>query len=284
MAQNVDSERRRKLMDLARWHDEWQTRHRVDDAEWVPEGAGAGNARPPSPEAEREFMRRADEIMGRDPDAGRDFLAEAREMLGRGPGTEERGDEGQMPLPAARTRDEAHLYLDMRPCERCGSVDAEWESALVDDDGTPVRRYRGGCGGCGELREYLFALPERPLIPGPDDIVFFGGPEPSALLDPGEWLLVADLCARAAAVPACASAQDTGSANELAEARYNLAVAVAAIVEILKFVPEGAGVVPEPAFFSPRGSAMYRQEPGRFDRRRLLIVRDTYRDMLDRMV
>jgi hypothetical protein len=92
MAKDMDPERRRKLSELARWHDEWQTRHQVDDAEWVPDGADAGHAQPPSADAEREFMRRADEIMGPDPDAERDFLAEAREMLGRDPETGERKD------------------------------------------------------------------------------------------------------------------------------------------------------------------------------------------------
>lgn len=71
MALEMDPERRRKLMELARWHDQWQTEHQVDDAEHVPEGAdSAEHRRPPSPEAEREFMTKAREIMGLDPETG----------------------------------------------------------------------------------------------------------------------------------------------------------------------------------------------------------------------
>ena len=71
MALRMDPERSRRLMELARWHDEWQQRHGVDDTEWTPEGATAEDRkRSPSPEAEREYMTRAREIMGLDPETG----------------------------------------------------------------------------------------------------------------------------------------------------------------------------------------------------------------------
>ena len=35
-----------------------------------------------------------------------------------------------MPFTVARSRDEAHLYLDLHPCDECGSVDTTWDSAL----------------------------------------------------------------------------------------------------------------------------------------------------------
>jgi len=179
-----------------------------------------------------------------------------------------------MVLPVARTRDEAHLYLDLHPCERCGGVDVAWDSAPVVD-GTPARRYAGVCGECGASREFVFAEPERSLEPGPDVAVLFGGSEPSRLLDPGEWMLVADLCAQAAAVPE--------GAEPDAEARYSLAVAVAAVEEIIKFLPPGGDAVPEPAFSSARGRTVYHQERGRFHRRRLYLVRNSYRDSLTEM-
>lgn len=180
-----------------------------------------------------------------------------------------------MTLPAARTRDEAHLYMDMNPCERCGDVEVVWESALTDRDGVPARRYWGNCGDCGAHREFVFALPERPLAPEEGALVFFGGPEPSRLLDPGEWLLVADLCAQAAAAP--------DGSPPAADARESLAIAVAAVNEILKFVPAGENAVPESAFWTDRGRTVHQQEPGRFTRRRLLIVRDAYQDALYRV-
>jgi hypothetical protein len=265
VALQMDPERRRKLMELARWHDQWQAEHQVDDAEFVPEGADSERRRPPTPDAERDFMARAREIMGLDPESGH-----------RRQGSE------PAPLPVARTRDEAHLHMDMHPCERCGSVDIAWESSLTDRDGVPARRYAGTCGECGQPREFVFGVPDRPTLPGSGDVVVFGGPERSQLLDPGEWLLVADLCAQAAAVPQDGRAEAGGQTTVDSEVRYNLAVAAAAVEEILKFVPPGADAVPEWAFFSDRGLTVYHQEPGRFDRRRLAIVRDTYREALDR--
>jgi hypothetical protein len=178
-------------------------------------------------------------------------------------------------LPVARTRDEAHLYMDLHPCDACGAVDVTWHSALTDGDGVPARRYSGRCEGCGAAREFVFALPERPALPGPQDVVFFGT-DRSQLLDAGEWLLVSDLCAQAG------SALADGDAGRL-EARQSMAIAAAAVAEVLKFVPVGADEVPDGAFWSERGRTVREQEPGRFRRRRLTIVRETYQDALDRM-
>ncbi|HKT03696.1 MAG TPA: hypothetical protein VJT31_29565 [Rugosimonospora sp.] len=72
MALQMDPERRRKLMELARWHDEWQAKHGVDDVEFVPEDAADHPERGyPTAEAEREYMHRAREILGQDPETGR---------------------------------------------------------------------------------------------------------------------------------------------------------------------------------------------------------------------
>src|SRR5436305_173955 len=155
----------------------------------------------------------------------------------------------------ARTRDEAQLFLDLRPCERCGSVDMTWESALVFvdgraarsyfatcpacglerkftfwaadarslpartaaeaqvflallpcerctatetdwdhgalfflDDGGRAENYVGRCDRCGNVREVAFALPDPADGAGGSR---FGGPEPSRLLDPAEWMRLA---------------------------------------------------------------------------------------------
>jgi hypothetical protein len=186
-------------------------------------------------------------------------------------------------LPAARTPDEANLYLDLHPCERCGAADVAWESAMIDDGRAQAYRYHGTCATCGALREFFFAVPSQPTprraATGPDGGVSFGGPEPSQLLDPGEWLLVAEMCARVATVPD-GSAADSPAQRE---ARESLTVAAAAVDEVLKFVPAGTNTVPESAFWSARGRAVLHQEPGRFHRRRLLIIRDSYEESLARM-
>ncbi|MFI7129673.1 hypothetical protein ACIBQ1_28515 [Nonomuraea sp. NPDC050153] len=172
-----------------------------------------------------------------------------------------------MAFAVARTRDEAHLYLDLHPCA-CGSVDTTWHSGLVSVEEGLVNRYSGVCGECGTPREYLFGLPERPVLP--TGYPTFGGAEPSELLDAGEWMWVADLSAGNVPV------------DDQAEARRTLRVATAAVEEVVKFVPPGADAVPDDGFWSERGQRMRATDPGRFQLDRLLIVRDTYQDLAGR--
>ncbi|MEV0381331.1 hypothetical protein [Nonomuraea sp. NPDC050643] len=169
-----------------------------------------------------------------------------------------------MAFAVARTRDEAHLYLDLHPCA-CGSVETTWDSGLVSAGGELANRYSGACESCGRAREYLFGLPEKPVMPA--GYPTFGGAEASQLLDAGEWLWVADLTAGNVPV------------DDRAEARRTLAVAAAAVEEVVKFIPPGADEVPDDGFWSDRGQGVRAAEPGRFQLDRLLIVRDTYREL-----
>ena len=106
-------------------------------------------------------------------------------------------------LAAPRTPDGAYLYLELHPCQRCGSGEAAWRSEPLPTGPSAGRRYHAACGRCGTAREYAFAEPApaaadrcRTSLDG----VHFGGPEPSRLIDPGEWLLVADRCGRGGAL------------------------------------------------------------------------------------
>jgi hypothetical protein len=180
-----------------------------------------------------------------------------------------------MALPVARSRDEAHLYMDLQPCRRCGSVEVDWRSALGDDEGAPARRYFGPCAACGTAREFTFRLPDRPDVPGPDDVVFFGGPEPSQLFDPGEWGLIADSCIRDGSAP------PTGDPAADAARKRSFAVGVAAYGEILKFIPDGADAVPAAAFRSPHGRAMFEHDPQLFRRDRLARRWEDFRTELE---
>ncbi|MEU8221696.1 hypothetical protein [Kribbella sp. NPDC048915] len=166
-----------------------------------------------------------------------------------------------MAFAVARTRDEARLYLELHPCPDCGSVDAPWEQALVEVDGEIASSYAAICPGCSAEREYLFGVPARetPVRGWPT----FGGPEPSEVLDAGQWLDVADTAA--SAVPA-----------DRVEADRVLAIAEAAVGEVIKFVPSGADAVPADEFWTPQGQAVLAAEPGRFRLDRLLLARDTY--------
>lgn len=148
--------------------------------------------------------------------------------------------------------------MDFRPCEGCGERGFSGRSALVLVEGELCSQYTGACRRCGLPREFTFRVPEE-VRPRLERDVTFGGPEPSELLDPGEWLLVADLTA-------------AGGADD-----SDLMVAAAAVDEALKFIPEGADQVPPEAIRSSEGRQVYAQDPGRFSRRRLAAVAATYR-------
>ena len=171
-----------------------------------------------------------------------------------------------MPFAVARSRDEAHLFLDLQPCDACGSVDTTWEHGLVTVEGVLTSRYAGACAGCGAAREHLFGLPEREVVP--KGYPTFGGPEPSELLDAGEWLWVADLTARAV------------TSDDPAESRRVLAIAMAAVEEVMKFIPPGAEEVPARAFWSDLGRRERDAEPARFTLDRLLATRRNYREQM----
>jgi hypothetical protein len=161
----------------------------------------------------------------------------------------------------ARSNAEAHLYMDLRPCG-CGDIEFARRSAVTDDGGVLCSRYDGPCRSCGAQRSFLFELPEtiRPIREGTVD---FGGDDPSRLLDPGEWLAVADYFAKL----------DPGTSDDLD-------IAAAAVAEVLKFIPRDAERVPDEAFRTDRGRAVRDLEPGRFRRPRLEAVLGAYRELL----
>ncbi|MBT8227404.1 MAG: hypothetical protein KJO75_18165 [Dactylosporangium sp.] len=172
-----------------------------------------------------------------------------------------------MHLPLCRSHLEAHLYMDLHPCE-CGTSDFDRGYASAREGEWQVR-YRGSCAGCGRLREFAFRVAECP--PRPLDGAWSEGGQPSELLDPGEWLWVADQLAEHPIDP-------TDLSDEQARRRLaDLDLAAGAVDEALLFVPPGAGSVPVEALGSARGRAMHDAAPERFDRVRLDTVRDVYR-------
>lgn len=156
----------------------------------------------------------------------------------------------EMPsFPATRSHLEAHLYMDLHPCE-CGATDFP----RVAEYGTgPAGRqvvYAGRCADCGRDRAFTFRVAEEVPVLAPS--AWSTLTTPSELLDPGEWLWVAD---RYASHPA---EDGVLSPEEAAERCTDLAAAAAAVEEALLFVPPGATVVPEDAFRSARGRSVFR--------------------------
>jgi hypothetical protein len=172
--------------------------------------------------------------------------------------------------PLARTNAETHVFLRLQACSSCGETDCRFRSSVVRVGDALCSRYTGTCPRCGNQRIFDFRLPEEIEMP-PADGVSYGGDAPSVLLDAGQWLSHAD--DRARRVPANRVGLDQA---EQRAARHALASAVAALDEVLKFLPEGADRVPESAFFTEQGRAVFAREPGRFSKARLEAVRDAY--------
>jgi hypothetical protein len=63
MTHDLDPTVRDRLVELARWHDEWVAKYDIDDADWVVDGCSGPNRRSPSPQAEQEYHARANAIM-----------------------------------------------------------------------------------------------------------------------------------------------------------------------------------------------------------------------------
>ncbi|ASW58066.1 hypothetical protein [Plantactinospora sp. KBS50] len=178
--------------------------------------------------------------------------------------------------PLARTSAEAHLYMDLHPCQ-CGAGGFARDSAVIAlADGDLASRYTGDCGGCGRPREFLFRLPAETMIPAAGRFSY-GDTRASELLDPGEWLWVADAYAGTApADPADLPAEQRVRAGAA------LHRAAAAVDEVLKFVPAGADEAPTAAVTSERGRSAVGRQPGRLRRNRLVALRDAYAALADR--
>lgn len=173
-------------------------------------------------------------------------------------------------LPLARTNAESRLYVSLQPCPECGESRCTFRSSVITVEGVLASRYTGECPTCAAQRTYEFRIPDE-VLPPPAGSVRFGEDNPSELLDPGTWLWYSDLCIRQ--VPSDTTALDDHS---LRAARHTLATALAAIEEVLKFIPPNETQVPMVAFTSATGLTLLEREPGRFTRPRLEAVRDHY--------
>lgn len=167
--------------------------------------------------------------------------------------------------------------MELSPCESCGETEFAPDHGVIEVDGDLASRYNGACPRCGTSREFVFRLPEEVLFPDEEE-PRFGDERPSELIDAGQWLWLADLLASGTA----AEPAPELTAEQRHQTRTDLLTAAAATAEAGKFVPAGAEAVPPDALWSDTGRAVYQREPGRFHRRRLDVVRQTYRDLAQR--
>ncbi|GAA4512045.1 hypothetical protein GCM10023191_077110 [Actinoallomurus oryzae] len=165
-----------------------------------------------------------------------------------------------MGLRLARSSSEAYLYMARQPCEACGTAGfhpARSASEIVED--TLARRYEGACERCGASREFVFRVPDEPFAPVTAE-QGFGDSRPSELLDPGEWLEMAD--GILAAIPVSPAGLTDAQRRE---AYADLDAGAAALEEVLKFVPAGADSVSPFAFWTERGRRISLDSRWRFN-------------------
>ncbi|MGW7365291.1 hypothetical protein ACWGI8_18070 [Streptomyces sp. NPDC054841] len=156
----------------------------------------------------------------------------------------------------ARSSLEAHLYMDLHPCE-CGGSDFDRRNRLEQHGDDLVTVYEGTCRKCGRNRLFTFLMADE--IPPPPPA--FGGPQPSQVIDPGEFAEVADRVSRHAGLEMLNSPE-----SEHHKYRGAMAYALAAVEEVSKFIPPGQDAVPASAFTSAAGKARYERDPGKFRR------------------
>lgn len=155
--------------------------------------------------------------------------------------------------------------MELHPCE-CGVHAFEQRHWLSERGDDLLAIYEGPCRGCKKVRHFELKLIDD-LPPAPPA---FGGPEPSQLIDPGEFLAAAERTA--GAVPTDAPSRPP---HERTAAKRELGVAIAALEEVLKFIPAGKDRVPPGCFNGTR--PIYDAEPARFDRSRIEAMIAGYR-------
>ena len=159
------------------------------------------------------------------------------------------------------------MYMSLHPC-RCGETrtSTSTHSSLDAEQGL-ASEHTGTCVGCGCKRRFVFRLPS--WVPQHSDR--YGGPDPSQIIDAGEWRLVS-----------LAYMGQLDSVKDRPEKlRQVLEVALAAYLEMLKFIPPGRQEMPESAFFTPRGRQVRATEPPQFLTRSFLeaMVAGVRRDL-----
>ncbi len=163
----------------------------------------------------------------------------------------------------ARSSEEADLYVDLE-CEMAGQVPVERKRKKRERRGKPFMLYEARCQS-GKLLEFEFEIGGLPdPKPGLRRTVSYGGAQPSLIIDAGEWMLVSNRMAEAA--PKSVSGL---SERKRREAASQVEDAIAALDEVVKFIPAKDDAVSSSSLFSPRGKTYFNKDIRRFRRQAL---------------
>ena len=239
------AERERRLRAADRARRAWQQRHGITNPDWAEDHNSDGPGQPTTAQlAELELELRL--ISGQDPETGRYAKS--------------------TPAPAglpARSVYEANLHMDLTPCPCGGGAGVQITGVAVEGGS----RYTRVCRACGTTEEFVYRLPSVPYEPAGPVGFGYGGAQPSQLIDAAQWLWAADHFARAA--------RDFPP-EEREEARGMLRSAVAALDEVVKFVPPDDSRIPDAAVWTPMGRAVRESMGARLEPDRLAAAREAY--------
>ena len=158
-----------------------------------------------------------------------------------------------MPLPGARSLPEIFLHIELNGCA-CGAPDRDdHDYALLELPGLLAMRREVTCSGCGRLRVFVFGIPDEDAYLR--SLEGFGGPEPSELIDAGEWMF-------------CGCVTAAGGDGD---------IAADMIDEVAKFIGPGADRPGDDAFDSIDGQRVRDAMPAAFRRSALADRARRYR-------
>jgi hypothetical protein len=182
-----------------------------------------------------------------------------------------------MDVLAARSHNEAVVYVLMRECRACGAGNRDVTDEFGTGDGATVTEYTSFCRDCTNIDTYTFRLPESDPQNAVAEVAF-GGDEPSSIIDAGEWLVFADRTANGGPV------EPTGlTPQQRADAALALHAAAAAVREVVKFIRPGEERVSVSALWTERGRAEFERDPWRMSRGRMEAVETAYREAAERL-
>ncbi len=165
---------------------------------------------------------------------------------------------------SARSLAEAYLYLMVSPCPSCGkgplyageavSTRTEGELSLLG--------ISAECGACGIRETWNFLIPRNRLSPATPADAISDGPEPSRIIDVGQWITLSRMIVEAA----------SRSGDKLQIRRFGIESAHC-LDEALKFYEPDCDAPPSSAFLTAASRDRFRLQPEQFSRRRLLDLR-----------
>jgi hypothetical protein len=176
-----------------------------------------------------------------------------------------------------RSHNEALVYILLRPCRACGADERDLTDELTVAEGDVLAEHTSFCLRCQHIDRYTFRLPGVDPQDGESGVAF-GGPEPSTIIDAGQWLAFADRTANSRPVE-----PDGLSLDDRADAALALRAAAEAVREVIKFIPADEDRVSYSSLWTAEGRAEFDKDPWRMSRQRMTAVADAYERAAVRM-